>query len=242
MSIRLQVKNNRKTKLLETMKKITNQLLTGLGIASLLFFFSPQVTAQSDNPGPRIGIKGGLNFSQFFVDQPTVEDENIKVGLHFGIFTKIPISSFMAFQPELLYSNTGSKVAYGGTEVGSLLGIREGEVRYNLNYIQLPLAFSVNLGPVNIHAGPYLSYLVSANVKNLRTSDLTTTNTIDLNNDDFNKIDYGLVGGIGFDLRNVTIGARYNYGLREVGREGLAANLTNRSRNSVAQIYLGFGF
>jgi hypothetical protein len=216
-------------------------IFTLIGIAFLLLTFAPQGYAQSNNPGPRLGIKGGLNFSQLFVDQPTVEDENMKVGLHFGIFTKIPVTNFLAFQPELLYTSLGSKVSYGNT-AENILGIREGEVRFNLNYIQLPLAFALNLGPLNIHAGPYVSYLVSANVKNLNTSDLTTDTVIELNNNDFNKLDYGLLAGIGFDIKNVTVGARYNYGLREVGKDGIGRNLTNNSRNSVAQIYLGFGF
>ncbi|ERM80606.1 hypothetical protein P872_12595 [Rhodonellum psychrophilum GCM71 = DSM 17998] len=218
------------------------RILTGIGIAILLMIAAPQVYGQSNNPGPRIGIKGGANLSQFFVDQPTVEDENMKLGLHFGIFTKIPVNNFLAFQPELLYTNVGSKVSYGGSTVENILGIREGEVRFNLNYIQLPLALAINVGPLNIHAGPYLSYLVSSNVKNLRTSDLTTINTIELNKDDFNTIDYGLLAGVGFDVQNVTIGARYNYGLRQVGKDGMARNLTNNSKNSVAQLFIGFGF
>ncbi len=216
-------------------------IVTGIGIAFLLLICVPQGYAQSDNPGPRIGIKGGLNLSQFFVDQPSVEDENMKVGLHFGIFSKIAVSDVLSFQPELLYTSVGSKVSYGSS-AGNLLGISDGEVRYNLNYIQLPLALGVNLGPLNIHAGPYVSYLVNANVTNLRTSDMTTVSTIELNEDNFNRIDYGLLAGVQFDVQNFIIGVRYNYGLREVGNEGLARTITNNSRNSVAQLYIGFGF
>ncbi|WP_194973563.1 porin family protein [Aquiflexum lacus] len=217
-------------------------ILTGIGIAFLLLTFAPQGHAQSDNPGPRVGIKGGLNFSQFFVDQPTVDDENMKVGLHFGIFTKIALTDFLAIQPELLYTSLGSKVSYGGSDVESLLGIREGEVRFNLNYIQLPLGLAFNLGPLKINAGPYVSYLLSANVKNLQSSDLSTSDPIELDKDDFNSLDYGVFAGLGFDIGNVTIGARYNHGLREVGSSGLGGTLTNNSRNGVAQIFLGFGF
>ncbi|MCH7398006.1 PorT family protein [Belliella sp. DSM 107340] len=218
------------------------RFVKGLGIALILFTFVSQSFAQSKNPGPRIGIKGGANLSQFFVDQPTAEDESMKLGLHFGLFTKIPVNNFLSFQPEILYTNVGSKVSYGGSNLESALGIREGEVRFNLNYIQLPLAFAVNVGPLNLHAGPYLSYLASANVKNLRESDLSTINTIELDRDDFNPFDYGILAGVGFDVQNVTIGARYNYGLREIGKSGLAGNLTNNSKNSVAQLYIGFGF
>ncbi len=198
--------------------------------------------AQSNNPGPKFGIKGGLNLSQLYIDQPNVEDESMKVGIHFGVFGKIPINSFVALQPEVLYTNMGSKVSYGGSDFENLFGIESGEVRFNLNYIQVPLALAVNLGPLNVHAGPYVSYLLSANVNNWRSSEMSPTEVRELNTEDFNRIDYGVVVGVGFDIGAVNVGVRYNYGLREVGNEGLAGNLTNNSKNSVGQIYLGFGF
>jgi hypothetical protein len=216
--------------------------LTGVGFAILLMLGSTQLKAQSDNPGPRIGIKGGLNLSQLYVDQPNAEDESMKVGYHFGLFSKIAISDFVALQPELLFTNVGSKITYGGSNLESFLGIEPGEVRFNLNYVQLPIALAVNVGPLNIHAGPYLAYLVSANVRDLNTSSLNSTDVTELNTDDFNRLDYGVMGGIGFDVQGVTIGLRYNYGLREVGSSGFAGNLTDNSKNSVAQLYVGFGF
>lgn len=213
-----------------------------LSCAVLLLMGTWEVKAQNNNPGPKFGIKGGVNVSQFYVDQPNAEDENMKTGVHFGVFGKIPIANMLAIQPEVLYSNVGSKITYGGSGVEDCLGIEPGEVRFNLNYIQVPIALAVNVGPLNIHAGPYLSYLVSANIKDLKTSDLNSNNITDLETDDFNRVDYGLVGGVGFDVQNVTIGVRYNYGLREVGKSDFAGALTNDSKNSVGQIYIGFGF
>ncbi len=215
--------------------------LAGIGFAILLLLGTSQVKAQSSNPGPKFGVKGGLNFAQLYVDQPNAEDENVKLGYHFGVFGKIPITSFLAIQPELLYSNVGSKITYGGSDLAALFGIEPGEIRFNLNYVQVPLALAVNIGPLNVHAGPYLSYLVSANVKDLKTSDLNSSDVKELNTDDFNRFDYGVMGGVGFDVKGITVGARYNYGLRQVGKSGLAGTLTNDSKNSVAQIYLGFG-
>ena len=213
-----------------------------LSCAVLLLMGTWEVKAQSNNPGPKFGIKGGVNLSQFYVDQPNAEDENMKTGVHFGVFGKIPIANMLAIQPEVLYSNVGSKITYGGSGVEDFLGIEPGEVRFNLNYIQVPIALAVNVGPLNIHAGPYLSYLVSANIKDLKTSDLNSNNITDLETGDFNRFDYGLVGGVGFDVQNVTIGVRYNYGLQEVGKSDFAGALTNDSKNSVGQIYVGFGF
>jgi len=215
--------------------------LIGASFSVLLLLGTSQVQAQDNNPGPKIGVKGGLNLAQLYVDQPNAEDEKMKVGYHFGVFGKIPVTNFLAIQPEVLYSNVGSKVTYGGSNLENLFGIEPGEVRFNLNYVQVPVALAVNIGPLNVHAGPYLSYLVSANVKDLKKSDLSSTDIQELKTKDFNRFDYGLVGGIGFDVQNVTVSARYNYGLREIGNTGLAGNLTENSKNSVFQISLGFG-
>ncbi|QNF32041.1 PorT family protein [Adhaeribacter swui] len=215
--------------------------LLGVGLVVFLLLGAGQVSAQENNPGPKFGIKGGLNFSQLYVDQPTVEDENMKVGYHFGVFGKVPITSFLAIQPEVLYSSVGSKITYGGSDFENLVGIEPGEIRFNLNYVQVPIALAVNIGPLNVHAGPYLAYLASAKIRDLKTSDLNPNDVKELNRDDFNSFDYGAVIGVGFDVRGLTLGARYNYGLREVGKSGLAGSLTNDSKNSAAQIYIGFG-
>lgn len=211
-------------------------------IAGLLLLLSVSHTyGQSNNPGPKFGIKGGLNLSQLYVEQPTVKDESMKVGINLGVFGKIPISNFLAVQPEVLYSSAGSKITYGGSDLENILGIQPGEVRFNLNYVQVPIALAVNLGPLNVHAGPYFSYLLSAKVKDLKSSDLGSSDIGTLNTDDFNKMDYGVMFGVGFDVNAFTLGVRYNYGLREIGNTGIAGQLTENSKNGVGQIYIGIG-
>ncbi|MEX2569357.1 MAG: porin family protein [Cyclobacteriaceae bacterium] len=224
-------------------KPYSAQIFTAAIMVMLTLFAGISIShAQSNNPGPKFGIKGGLNLSQLYVEQPNVEDENMKMGIHFGVFGKIPVNSFVAVQPEVLYTNMGSKISYGGSDFENLFGIESGEIRFNLNYIQVPLTLAVNLGPLNIHAGPYLSYLLSANVSDWESSDASPTEVRELDTEDFNRTDYGVVLGVGFDIKGVNVGARYNFGMREVGKEGLAGNLTDNSKNSVGQIYLGFGF
>jgi hypothetical protein len=217
------------------------KLYSKFTVFGLMMMVSTFMHAQNYNPGPNFGVKGGLNLSQLFVDQVNIEDESMKLGYHFGLFSKIPFSNSLSIQPEILYTNTGSRITYGGTDLANLLGIEPGEVRFNLNYVQLPVALAINIGALNIHAGPYLSYLVSANVSDLKWSDLNSSEVQELNTNDFNRFDYGLMGGIGVDVQGFTIGARYNYGLREIGKTGVVGNLTNNSRNAVAQLYIGFG-
>lgn len=201
-----------------------------------------QTFAQHLNLGPHFGLKAGLNFSQLFADQANIENEGVRTGLHFGIFGKIPVSDYVSFRPELLYTSVGSRLTYGESQIENLFGIEPGEVRYNLDYIQLPVAFTYNFNLFNVYAGPYLSYLVSANITNLNVTDLTTNQLVDFNENDFNRWDYGLVVGMGVDFHNFTVGMRYNYGLREIDHTPLAGALTNNTRNGVGQIYVGFGF
>ena len=182
----------------------------------------------------KIGVKGGVNFSNLYVDD--VDDENMKAGLNLGLFAKIPVTRKLSFQPEILYSSKGSELIYD-----NILG--SGSYRFNLNYVEMPLLAVVNIaGGFNLHAGGYIAYLTSANVKNV-DDDGDIQGVTELNEDNFNRFDGGLVGGLNFDVQSFTIGARYNYGLNEVGEKGgLAGQLTSNSKNSVITLYVGFGF
>ncbi|WP_350340134.1 hypothetical protein [Paraflavitalea speifideaquila] len=50
------------------------------------------------------------------------------------------------------------------------------------------------------------------------------------------------MGGIGFDIENFTLGARYNYGLNKIGDGGIAGQATKNSKNSAFTFYIGIGF
>ena len=187
-----------------------------------------------DNP-TRIGVKGGVNFSNFRVDD--VADNNMKVGLNLGLFAKLPVGPAFSIQPELLYSSKGSKLKYDNFIQG------EGEYRFNLNYLELPVLGVINIGKnFNIHAGPYVAFLTSSNIKDM-DDDGTIQGVKEIDVDNFNRFDYGLAAGIGVDVNGFIAGARYNYGLNEVGKSGnLTGELTDDSKNSAATIYIGFGF
>lgn len=206
-------------------------LLLGLFTVS---FSQEQQTRTESTLQPKIGVKGGINLSNLYVDD--VKDENMKVGLNIGAYAKIPVTRGFSIQPELLYSSKGSKITYDNA-------LGTGEYRFNLNYVEVPVLAVFNVAPnFNIHAGGYAAYLASANIKRL-DDDGDIDKIADLNEDNFRRFDYGLVGGIGFDVHNFTIGARYNYGLNEIGKSGNASGeLTKNAKNSAVNLYVGFGF
>lgn len=194
-----------------------------------------QETSTETKFTPKFGIKGGINFANLYVDN--VQDEHLKLGVNAGFYAKLPVTKGISIQPELLWSSKGSKDTYNNPVFGS------GEYRFNLNYVESPLLMVFNLTPnFNLNGGAYVAYLASANVKNMN-SDGTISGVRELNAENFNRFDYGLVGGLGVDIENVTFGARYSYGMQTIGKSGqLSGDLTRNSKNSVATLFIGFAF
>jgi hypothetical protein len=194
-----------------------------------------QQTAAENGLRPKFGIKGGLNLTNLYVND--VSDEHMKAGFNAGVFAKLPVTKGFSIQPELLYSLKGAKEDYNNFLQGS------GEYRFNLGYIEMPVLAVVNLAPnFNLHFGGYAAYLMNANVKNMDDQG-TIQDAVDLNTNDFKRWDFGLVGGLGFDIGNFTIGARYNYGLSHIGKsDNLTGALTQDSKNAGISIYAGLGF
>jgi hypothetical protein len=181
---------------------VTLVLLVGTGLTT--------IQAQINTGQAQFGVKGGVNFSNMYTED--VHDNNVLTSFNAGVYFLIPITDFAAFQPEIIYSRKGSELTYDNT-------FATGKAQFKLNYIEVPLLVKGNLTKnISVHAGPYFAYLLDA--KAVNKSDNGTYNFEDnINNDNFNKFDVGLSAGIGLDFDAIGIGARYNYGLTNVGKE-----------------------
>lgn len=198
-------------------------VITAVSFASLI---SSEVHAQM-----RAGVKGGLNVSNLYVDE--VDDENARYGFNLGVYGQILSSDVFAIQPELLFSTKGSKIEYGGN-------FFDQTIKYNLNYLDLPVLAVFKLGEsAEIHVGPYVSYLLGANISH--EGDLGS-GVDEIDKDHLKSFDYGLSGGFGLNFGNIQVGARYNYGLAKLADSDAAELLIGDSKNSVAQLYLAFNF
>lgn len=204
------------------MKKILGILTVIVAVS----FGSVDVLAQM-----RAGIKGGLNVSNLYVDD--VNDENARFGFNVGVYGQIFSTDAFAIQPELLFSTKGSKVEYGGN-------FFDQTVKYNLSYLDLPVLAVFKLGEsAEIHVGPYVSYLLGANIS---TDGDFGSGIQDIDRDNLRSFDYGLAGGFGLNFGSFQIGARYNYGLAKVADSDIAEAAIGDSKNSVGQLYLSFNF
>lgn len=196
----------------------------------LLVFFGTMFSIPAFSQEARSGIKGGVNFSNLFIDE--VDDENMRIGFHAGVFTQIMGSNEMVgFQPELAFSTKGARGEY------DILGY-DGEMKFNLNYIDLPLLAVFKLGETaEIHAGGYASYLVGVNVS---TDGDFGDDEEDLDRDHFNTFDYGLAGGFALNFDAVSFGVRYNYGLQKIADSDIAEEALGDSKNGNGQVYVAF--
>lgn len=206
------------------MKKSKSVLLASL-FASFMVF----TTVEAQEKTAAFGFKGGLNFSNLYTD--TVDDNNVLTGFNAGLYAKLPITNSVAIQPEINYTTKGAELVYNNA-------FANGTAKFNVNYIEVPVLLVVNLtNNFNVHAGPYVGYMVSGKTTN--DSNLFSAEN-ELDTDDFNKIDAGVAGGVGIDLDAVNFGVRYSYGLTKVGKERNYSNYTYPdAKNSVLSVYVG---
>lgn len=179
----------------------------------------------------RVGLKGGLNASSLFYDSQGVNDKNERIGFHLGVFTQAPVGEFFAIQPELLYMTKGASGTY------NVLGFA-GKNTFRLNYAELPVLATFKLGQaVELQVGPYVSYLINSNINSNGDFGLGTSA---INRDNFNKIDYGIAGGLNLYFGKAFIGARYEQGLQQIANSGAAKTLLGNAKNGVGLLSVGF--
>lgn len=187
------------------------------------------VALHAQQAASTFGIKAGVNMSNLYIDD--VEDENARFGFHAGVFGRAAASDAIGIQAELLYSTKGTTIVWDG--------LIDQEVTFNLGYLDLPVFVVFRLGDaIELHAGGYAGLLLASDVS---TSGDLGSDSEDLDKDNFNSMDYGLVGGLGVNLGPVQIGARYNYGLAQLAKSDGAELVLGDAKNSVGQLYIAFG-
>jgi hypothetical protein len=200
--------------------------ITGLSLTGV------QAQTNSSNDESHFGVKGGVNFSNIISED--IDDNNVLTSFNAGVYGTFPVGDILSIQPEILYSRKGGELTYDNA-------FATGETQFKLNYIEVPVLLKVNITDnLSVHAGPYVAYLIDAQVKNDANG-----NAIDFedtyNNDDFNKFDAGISAGIGLDFDSIGIGARYNYGFTTIGKERSIAGTTYTipdGKNSNLSVYV----
>src|SRR5689334_22226541 len=142
------------------------------------------------------GLKGGLNFAN--LDVSNLEGTyNNRTGYHIGAFTLFKFTK-IGIQPEIVFSEQGSKVKISGSDIES-----------NFSYVNIPVILKLyTVAGINLQAGPQWGFLTSAKFDDENIKD------------NLKSTDFGLALGAGWDLPfGLTIDGRYNLGLKNVSDE-----------------------
>jgi hypothetical protein len=192
------------------------------------FTFTTASMAQPRTQEPKLGIKGGLNLSNFYTSE--IDDRNALLGFHAGLYYRAPLGDFLAIQPEILFSQRGADFSSGN--------IFTDEMSLRLNYIDVPVLGVLQLTDhFNVHVGPYVGFLIGDPSGTLNTGLIDADTNFDRAH--FHRIDYGLSGGIGLSIWPIKLGLRYNLGLSDIGRDNLADMVMGNTKNSMLQFYIG---
>jgi hypothetical protein len=181
------------------------------------------------------GIKGGYALSKFAAASPdpipfSFGYLNSPVG---GVYFSLGLGP-LAIQPEVLYVRMGSE--YEIDEANDL--------KWQFDYVQVPVLLKLKVIPVGpirpvIYAGGYGAYLIKAN--GVMTVDGVPEST-DIS-DEYQKYDYGVVGGVGLDFKlpgiSISVEGRYNYGLKNILVDPSAGD-SLKNRSMMALIGIGF--
>ena len=174
------------------------------------------------NSQAQLGLKGGVNISNFTGgDFPNIE-KNPLVAFHAGILWRIKFDH-LVLQPEALWSTQGAKLDDQGQ--GS-------EEDYKVNYLNIPIMLQWQFkGNFYVEAGPQAGFKLS--------EDIPSSAGID----DFAKsTDISIGLGLGFvKSKGLGIGGRYTVGVTKVG-DFESANMDSDFKNGVIQISLMYVF
>lgn len=190
-------------------------------------FITGAASAQSP---VRFGVKAGVNIANIIKDDG---DNNFstdaKTGFNAGLTADIPLTSGIAFTPEVLFSQKGYKLSNSF-----------GEYSQTTNFIDIPILASIRLAsPLNLVVGPQVSFLMST--KNKFETGYGSVEDVNENSDKFKKSLLGGVIGARYDLtQNVDIHARYALDFQKNNENGTSN--TPEFKNQVWSFGLGYKF
>lgn len=184
--------------------------------AALIGAFFLSVGNQTHAQNIRLGLRGGLNVSNFSGDFNNLENDAL-VGFHLGANLEFKLGNTISLLPEASFSTQGFKLKDASGNVDE----------YKVNYVNLPVMLRLrSMGGFYFEAGPQFGFKTGENIQD---------NTIE----NFAKgLDLSAAAGIGFISKGgFGLGARYIAGISKVG-DFDNNNINPDFKNSVIQISL----
>ncbi len=138
------------------------------------------------------GVRGGLNLANMKFIEKGIEYSNKSItGLMMGGFVRFDFTNQLSIQPELLFTQNGSKISIDN--MGDNIGYK-----FTESFISIPLAIKYTLGSISIKTGPQVGLL------------LTASNDGEDAMDGTKRFEYGIIAGVCYET-NFGIGLEGDY-------------------------------
>lgn len=160
------------------------------------------------------GPKLGLSSSKFDLKEGDFTSGDPEIGYHVGVFGRIGAAGFYV-QPEVLFTQTKStflsdlpnQLSLSARDlnfpdaIGASIPPTAGELTATFNRLDVPVMLGMRMLKIfRIQAGPVASFNLNSSLKNLEGVDQDC---------DFAKATLGYQAGVGLDLGNLIIDAKY---------------------------------
>lgn len=199
----------------------------------------------------KYNVNAGVNFSNWQGDAVKSMNDVVdlsngfittkgKTGFHIGGSIDIPVAENIWVEPGVQYSQKGYTMA-GDLKIDALkfLGANA-SAKVQAHYIDIPVMLKAAVAKgFSIYAGPQVSLLLKNNLRlNAGILGISLVNTrLDIT-DNFNKTDFAVAGGVGYNFDNgIMLKAGYDYGLSKLDK-----NDNFKAYNRVAKISVGLTF
>lgn len=194
----------------------------------------------AQNEKVKLGVKAGLNISSLTFDESELSSSS-KTGFTAGLMVEIPVAKNFSLQPELLYSQQGTKTSFFDQDVtnSNFKGTIE------LNYLNIPLMLKYYvIKGLSLQTGPQIGLLLKANSK-YQDNFLGYENQESFNLKKYSSgIDTSINFGLGYQFKDkFYTDFRYNISYSNVFKDGDANYFINHDmKNRVFQITIGYFF
>ena len=191
-------------------------------------------SASAQNLG--VGVKVGPNFSSVTGNPSTFGDHtkrDRKIGLTAGAFFTVPVTELVAFQPEFLYQQLGTK--WEDLDFVDADGHR---FTIKMDEAQIPLL--LRLGRTSEERGFY--FLVGPTIGFITKAEQTNSfndDKLDIK-EDLKSATVGLSIGLGMTIKHLLVEFRYTSQLNDLNKEENPLRDKNKSRSSA--ILVGYQF
>mgnify|MGYP002869065274 CR=1 FL=1 len=206
--------------------------------------------AQGDQGSWRIYPKVGVNLSKFYGDKIYVEGDNslkskYKQGLTAGADVVWQMHRNAGLSLGLMYSNLGTRYGDYTWETKDLIEKVSGQ-QYSVHYIQLPLmgnlyvskglALKIGVQPGYLLSGKFESSWMTQEIDSDKNVSVKTGEDSGTVTSTFKRFDLTLPVGISYEVSNIVIDVRYNFGVTKLFKQ------LNEGNNRGFTFTVGYGF